>query len=358
MARALIVKLDHIGDMAMALPAVKALTDRLGTGHTDFVVSSCNAGWKDVLPWAGEFFTIDFPGYSAGREQKPSRWAALVSLIVLTTTLRRRGYDAVVDLRSVSDDWRGKLVARLSGARKRIGLSGPGQLYLTTTVVEEQTHQSGSFLCRLRHVVPDIEPSLRGVVRFGGASRSPVPVVLLHPGAGLPAKLWPESYWIDVAGHLKSITPPVKVRFLGAEADAALVRRLCDGASLTPESGVIGRTIADALRAIAEAWLVVGLDSAAVHLAALVNTPAITVFSAANSPARWRALGHNTVLHHDIECGPCNLRACKWPTHRCMEAIMPDQVIGAVASEMRGMVTSCARFQSWPDEPELHKDRK
>ncbi len=90
----------------------------------------------------------------------------------------------------------------------------------------------------------------------------------------------------------------------------------------------------ETLQILADADLLVGLNSAAPHLAYLVGTPAITIFSAANDPARWKALGDNTVLFTPIACSPCQLSRCKWETHRCMEAITPAMVLAAIEQKL------------------------
>jgi ADP-heptose:LPS heptosyltransferase len=91
------------------------------------------------------------------------------------------------------------------------------------------------------------------------------------------------------------------------------------------------------LQTLADADLLVGLNSAAAHLAYLVGTPAITIFSAANDPGSWAALGNNTVLFTPIECSPCHLSHCKWETHRCMEAISPAAVLSAIHQKLEAL---------------------
>lgn len=69
-------------------------------------------------------------------------------------------------------------------------------------------------------------------------------------------------------------------------------------------------------------------DSGAMHLAAAVGTPVVTVFGATNEHAT-APLGPHTILATDVWCRPCLLRECPLD-HRCMTRIGPDVVFDAL----------------------------
>lgn len=328
----LAIKLDHIGDLALALPAFRQLISGKAHGELDLVVSPVNAGWGEVLPWVRHVHSIQFPGYQGGRERKSSKLRLLRDLANLTFNLRMRRYSAAIDFRTVTGDWRGKLICVLSGARTRIGGSGTGDWMLTHCAAECGVHQSDILRNRSEMLFPASNASLEPLTsirraRTGGAKR-----IVLHPGAGFSAKMWPQDYWVG----LRKLIPVngCEVVWLGGEKERDLIQRVGARSGFRDET-LISTSIKETLQVLADADLLLGLDSAAPHLAALVKTPAITIFSAANESARWRATGDNTVIEKEVECSPCHLRECRYEDHPCMEGIPPARVAEAIREKLR-----------------------
>ena len=89
-----------------------------------------------------------------------------------------------------------------------------------------------------------------------------------------------------------------------------------------------GRTSLDqavALLSLADA--VVSNDSGLMHVAAALGRPQVALFGPSD-PVRTGP--HNAkaqVLRLGIECSPCNKRICPLGHHRCLEDLMPAQVL-------------------------------
>jgi heptosyltransferase-1 len=298
--RILAVKLDHIGDFALAVPALKSLAESLPDHSLDVVVSPLNLGWRSVLPWLGNFYSVQFPGYQGGREKKTSKLQTISQLSQLRRELRSRSYQAAIDLRAIEGDWRGKLVTWLSGAPRRIGAPGAGGFFLTDRVIPAGQHQSDIILNYLQAVKPRLSCAKENLVNLPiGPSRSGPKQVLLHPGAGHPAKLWPASSWSRLVFLLQTAQPSIPFRFIGGPKEQPLIQQICLERSLPLAQQIISTTISDTLAHLSQTDLLVGLDSAGVHLAYLVGTPTITLFSILNDSARWKALGDNTLFEID-----------------------------------------------------------
>jgi heptosyltransferase-2 len=90
-----------------------------------------------------------------------------------------------------------------------------------------------------------------------------------------------------------------------------------------------GRTSLLALAGVlALAERVLANDSGAMHLAAALGTPTVSVFG----PTReWATapLGPHRILTHEVWCRPCMLRECPLD-HRCMTGVTPQRVIAAL----------------------------
>jgi ADP-heptose:LPS heptosyltransferase len=329
----LAIKLDGIGDFALALPALKGLANAYPQAPLDAVVSSYNASWREVVPWIRTWRTIDFRGYRLEEPRRMGKAALVLRLAALGLRLHLNRYQAALDLRTVFGDWRGKVIARLSGAPFRVGGPGDGEWALTHLSRETSVHQSDILLERLRVFDPALKKAGSGFVNVSRTRpKAAMPHLVFHPGAGNAAKRWPVENWIALA---RALAGRATVQLLGGPEDEARLREISAGAGLAPGHAHVSTTLRGTLQILADADLLVGLDSAAPHLAYLVGTPAITIFSAANDPARWKALGDNTVLFTPIECGPCELPRCKWDTHRCMDAITRKTVLSTIDNSFR-----------------------
>jgi ADP-heptose:LPS heptosyltransferase len=329
MGSILIVKLDHIGDLALALPACHALAVATQSGMLDLVVSPVNAGWHDVLPWVGELYTVQFPGYQAGRGKRFTRLATLWALFALAWRLRSRQYTEALDLRTVVQDWRGKLIARLSGAKNRIGGEGSGSNFLTHAVRNSGVHEAEIIGNRIEAYYGKLKDGTGPVTSIRRIRPQGNRRIVIHPGAGFASKMWPTEHWIELRKLLTRELPQLEVFWLGGEKERPLLAEM-ESTLREKDTFVVSGTIRETLQILADADLLVGLDSAAPHMAALVNTPAVTIFSEANEVPRWKAQGNNLVLHHPVECAPCHLRECKFTNHPCMKEIFPDAVMYAI----------------------------
>jgi ADP-heptose:LPS heptosyltransferase len=138
--------------------------------------------------------------------------------------------------------------------------------------------------------VPDdlIEEARAALRACGWDGRAPV--VLVHPGAGSPAKCWPaEGFAAALAGVDARIV--VHRGPADAEAVAALARRVPGALVLdAPPLGVLAG-------ALACSAAYVGNDSGVSHLAAAVGAPSVILYGPANLPWRpWAPAPHVRVV--------------------------------------------------------------
>lgn len=117
--------------------------------------------------------------------------------------------------------------------------------------------------------------------------------LVLHPGAGARAKIWPAEGFVKVADDWRHVGGEVAVLLGPAEEDDA---------GVWTRSGyepIVGRSLVDAaaLAASAPSWI--GNDSGMSHLAGALGRRGVVVFRATR-PARWRPLGGRLAV---IECG-------------------------------------------------------
>jgi ADP-heptose:LPS heptosyltransferase len=116
------------------------------------------------------------------------------------------------------------------------------------------------------------------------ASRAPEAVVV-HPGAGYPARRWPVERFARVAAYLAENRYDVVLTGTAGERQPAedVARR----AGLPRDSVLAGRTDVEELAAlVADAALVVCGDTGVGHLATAYGTPSVVLFGPV-PPHRW-----------------------------------------------------------------------
>jgi ADP-heptose:LPS heptosyltransferase len=115
---------------------------------------------------------------------------------------------------------------------------------------------------------------------------SPAPgAVVLHPGAGSPARCWPVERYAAVATELRA--QGFRVVVTGGAGEGDLVARLAKQAGL-PDTDVFGGGLPyDRLAAlVADAQVVISGDTGIAHLAVAYATRSVTLFGPV-APSRW-----------------------------------------------------------------------
>lgn len=118
------------------------------------------------------------------------------------------------------------------------------------------------------------------------AEPSPAPgAIVVHPGAGFPARQWPAERYAAVARELARGGRPVVVT--GDAGQRRLAERVAAGAGLPDGAVLAGRTTLGQLAAlVAGADLVVCGDTGMAHLATAYGTPSVVLFGPV-APRHW-----------------------------------------------------------------------
>jgi ADP-heptose:LPS heptosyltransferase len=129
------------------------------------------------------------------------------------------------------------------------------------------------------------EPSLPP---FAPWSAPAAPPVVVHPGAGAPARRWPAARFAALARGLAAGGWPVVLT--GSAAEQPLAQHVARLAGLPDAAVLAGRTgPTDLARLVARAALVVCGDTGIGHLATATATPSVLLFGP-TPPAEWGPL--------------------------------------------------------------------
>ena len=289
--RLLFIKLKHIGDALLLTPTLKAVREVYPQAEIWVVVRRGVEGILEGCPQIDRLLVTSAP------EKQRRGVGDLWHQLQLVMTLRRQRFDYAFEL---SDGDRGRWLARLSGAKQRIATrhyvrvnwSARHTLTQFSSTPWTQGHRVEKDYQLVRECLPlpeTIPPLVfdesrcRLPASFPGWTR----FVVLHPGTRWARKQWPLELWIQTAEHLKrrgfkivvSAGPDPEERSTASAICAAL-----GDASMSTNGTASWAELAGLLR---RASLFIGVDTAAMHLAAACQCPTIAIFGP-SVPTFWR----------------------------------------------------------------------
>lgn len=160
--------------------------------------------------------------------------------------------------------------------------------------------------------------------------------IVVHPGSGGSAHIWPMDRFVALADIVGNAELPVLMT--GSDTERALIEPIARRLGI--KSAIIaGETDLRALVAIlARASLVIANSTGPLHVAAAVGTKVIGIYPSKTimSPVRWGPLGQGHLLIQPENAG------CQCPSAhcRCMETITVERVAAVVRKATASLVPS------------------
>jgi ADP-heptose:LPS heptosyltransferase len=326
--RVLVARLDSLGDVLLAGPAVRAVaasarvTMLVRTGLSE--AAQLLPGVEDVIEYDAPWVLFDPP---------PVRAHAVADLL---SAVEARRFDAALVLTSYHQSplplalllrmaevpWIGAICEDYPGSLLDLRHRVPGDL--------PESERSLS-LANATGFPPDkLGPRLavRGPLPDVTARVGTAPYVVVHPGAAVPARR-------PAAGHSQAI-----VAALLAAGEHVVVTGSADEVTLT---GFVagGQTcdlggqlsLSELASVLHGADAVVVPNTGPAHLAAAVGTPVVSLFAPVVPPQQWAPYGVPRVVLGDQQapCRNTRMRTCTVPGHPCLTSIRPSEVVAAVA---------------------------
>ncbi len=155
-----------------------------------------------------------------------------------------------------------------------------------------------------------------------GPNYSGLNLVAVVPGANWESRIWPEEKYTETLLRLitnKDIFPVIFGGPSEVNKGEAIIKVLNRGVNASGKFG-----IRESAAAISLCKMYLGNDTGPMHLAALVGTPCVAIFSAIDYPGRWHPSGsRDIVLRKTVPCEGCHSRHCKF-NHECLETSVTE----------------------------------
>ncbi len=327
--RVLAVRLDGLGDVLLAGPAIRALA--AGSDRLTLLTSPAGAGAAALLPGVDEVLVYAAPWIEADAAPLD-----LGKLRFLQQELNLHEFTEAVLLTSFHQSpLPMALLLRIAGVPRisAISVDYPGSLLDVRHQVDDDIPEAERALSLARAAgfeLPKSDDGRLAVLRPLPVVQGMVPpseYVVVHPGCRAPARTWPVERWAEAvqaltaAGHAVVVTGSEDERELTAEVAGA------DAIDLG------GRTDLAQLAAILRgASVVVAPNIGPAHLAAAVGTPVVSLFAPVVPAVRWAPYGVPTVLLGDqhAACAESGARQCPIPGHPCLNTVTALDLVEAV----------------------------
>ena len=327
----LVLRLDRIGDVLMALPALADLRRALPSARIQLAVGrwseevAAMAPVDDVILWSAAW---------AGRAGEGAE--GRLSLARKARVLAAHPPDVAIDLQG---DVRAAFLMRLTSARVRVGYANTGGASWLTHVVPldetvswvEQNRRAVEVVAGRRrettaaaHVAAD-PAAVQALLDREGLT-GPRPLVGIHPSGGRTIKQWPVERWREVARRLQEGVGATVV-VTGGSSDGALARALGEGLPRRVVDLAGRLSVAETMAVIGALDLFLSPDTGPMHMACVMGTPSVAVFGPSAAERYFSAdlsptPARHVVVRRELWCAPCNL--IRRPPEECVADVTPE----------------------------------
>ena len=320
----LIIKPSSFGDIVQANPVATALKQSF---------PDCSICWLvfDKFATVIELFT------NIDNKVIWNRSGGLKDFFSVASKLRKMNFDIVIDLQGL---FRTALLARLSGAKRIVGV--PGMKELSWLLVNEVFSESAKLNAVIRNLEtvrfltgkkfhPEFKIALKDdTVKLckekfsflkGDSEQKIIGVVASARGVG---KEWNLNNYTAVISSLINKYQNIKIILLGLDN------------KLTFENDKVinfqrKTTISELAYLLKECSLVLGGDTGPMHLASALGLKVVMLFGSSDVNETAPIANNAVILHKILPCSPCRGRA-KCNDLKCINDITSKEVLSVIAS--------------------------
>ncbi|HEV7951697.1 MAG TPA: glycosyltransferase family 9 protein [Glaciihabitans sp.] len=341
MRSVLVVRLDNIGDVLIAGPAIRAIANSPDVERVSVLCSSAGAAAARLLPGVSRVYEWNCPWITnpappvtpesiSSLEQiindcRPTDSVILTSYhqspLPLALLLRLSGSSRIT---AASTDYAGSLLDVRLRPGEDFDEDQPEPIRALAIAGAAGFVSAAGDAAQLAVQLPDADLAAAEAIESAEG-----PYIVVHPGASVPARTWPADRHAAVVDELER--RGWRVLVTGGAAEMDLTRTVAGQRGLN----MGGCTDLPRLAAlISRARVLVTGNTGPAHLAAAVGTPVVSLFSPVVPAVRWAPYGVPTVLLGDqsAACRNSRARECPVPGHPCLTGVTPTEVVDACLS--------------------------
>jgi ADP-heptose:LPS heptosyltransferase len=305
----LVIDFGQLGDVVLSLPALRAIREKFPRARITVAVGKPGAPVVELSGYADATIPVDRVALRDG----PKPWA-IVRIIRLVQEVRRKEFDFVIDLHSLSET---NLLGFFSGAPHRLYARRPGRsldflakFHTRPPVEESEKHAVDRYLevlvplgirnaprmPRLRARAED-DRAVEAMLKKAKANAG-VPLIGLFPGAGHPSRRWPLARFNELADMLTR-NDEVRILVFAGPEEREMVAEV--KASFPRSTLVFDRlSIPQLAAALSRLSVLISNDTGPMHVAAAVGTSVVLLLDRRAPHTYLPVEGHHRIIQRAI----------------------------------------------------------
>ncbi|OZS42506.1 putative lipopolysaccharide heptosyltransferase III [Photobacterium sanguinicancri] len=346
--RVLVIKLRHHGDVLLSSPVYQTLKNHHPHLTVDALVYTDTAPMLQGHPAIDTLHSIDKKWKKLGTFKHIAHEAALIK------TLRHQQYDLVINLtesrRGAWIKWATKAQYGVAGNYKnrqdkswkkafpiRYHLPRFGNTRHTVEVHLDALRKAGLIIKpQDKPLILELSEQEYQTARQLRSNVDDKNFIVLHPTSRWLFKTWRIEHYRSLIQQLLADGHQVVITAAPDKVEMGLVEGILDGISHPSLHNLAGQLSLRSLAAtIAQAKLMVGVDSVPMHIAAAVDTPCVALFGPSGD-IEWAPWSDKArVLTSNHTCRPCGYDGCGGgKISECLASISVDTVYQAIQEQL------------------------
>ncbi len=322
----LVIRLDRIGDLAVSIPAIKAIKKTFPQSRLTVLLNRATIDLAELIPEIDE--AIAYQGFFPSLGKLRNKKFSLVVDFLMDYTLKTA------------------MLSYLIGAKVTLGfdIEARGQLFNASLEPSPEPKSMNKYLLDLarflsklagKEEIPDTDPVLvltpqaqefaREFLKEKGIKDKEL-IFGIAPGAKFPSQCWKEERFAQLAQSLAE-KYQAKIIVIASKQEE---ERLSKIISLMKKQPVIaaGLPLDKLAGLISNFKIMVANNSGPLHMAAALGVATVSTMGP-TVPHLWHPQGKNhIVIRRDLPCSPCNRSFCR--EHECMELISVEEMEKAI----------------------------
>ena len=333
MFRLLITRFSAMGDVAMTVPVVHSLASQHPDMRITMLTKKELKPFFDWMPANVEVLGVDL-----------SKFEGMLGLEKLFDELKRRKFDAMADFHDVLRTKYLRSRFKLSGVKTvkidkgrddKKGLLGKGMdtealIPMTERYVETLKKLDLEVTLDFERAFDPREEDYTPVYSHVGRKRAGEVWMGVAPFAAHESKIYPLPKMHEVVQAL--VNNDVHVFLFGAGEQEKSLLESWEGPNVMSVCGKLGG-LHNEMLLMSKLDAMLAMDSANMHIAALVGTRVVSVWGATHPKTGftpWHQPLDNIVQIENLPCRPCSVygdKSCQFGDLRCMNKITPEMIL-------------------------------
>jgi ADP-heptose:LPS heptosyltransferase len=307
--RILAIKIDHLGDFLLAIPALAKLRAKYPHAILDVVVGSWNVGIAKQLGFFENVHCFDF------FKRKSSANASINAEELAELVSNLPDYDIAIDMRRQSESrfFLSRVGAKLKVGYQTLDASIDECLDIALPVERDAAHKrtilnQTPISLQILRLVDSLPGDVNDFVRLPALGPPGVRqdgTVAIFPKAGTDVREWNRKKCVDLIRRLVQSDLIKTVHMFFVNSSEAAEYRIDLSEKIEVHVGLEFSSLTTILSSVN---LCIANNSGGIHLAAYLGVPVIGIYSGHETASEWGPQFHaGLVIHRNAHCSPCHL---------------------------------------------------